>query len=113
MIFFFHFPGIDQPLPMLLELNPVLPMDLSDCETCAKVKCFVSNDQLIADVEGLDYAMREYMCFVDYVKACVERLNLQDVTHMNNNTLRVNLHQDAVEVTRRNKGTRTRLQELL
>lgn len=27
------------------------------------------------DVDSLDYTMKEYMRFVEYVKACVERLN--------------------------------------
>merc|ERR1712141_187623 len=30
------------------------------------------------DVDGLDYTMKEYMRFVDYVKACVERLNSRE-----------------------------------
>ena len=40
---------------------------------------FMADECLLAmpDVEGLDYTMREYMRFVDYVKACVERLNSQ------------------------------------
>lgn len=43
---------------------------------------FMADECLLAmpDVEGLDYTMREYMRFVDYVKACVERLNSQGGT---------------------------------
>jgi len=43
---------------------------------------FMADECLLAmpDVESLDYTMREYMRFVDYVKACVERLNSQGGT---------------------------------
>merc|ERR1711953_455807 len=43
---------------------------------------FMADECLLSmpDVEGLDYTMREYMRFVDYVKACVERLNSQGGT---------------------------------
>merc|ERR1712029_252244 len=43
---------------------------------------FMADECLLAmpDVKGLDYTMREYMRFVDYVKACVERLNSQGGT---------------------------------
>lgn len=41
---------------------------------------FMADECLLAmpDVDGLDYTMKEYMRFVDYVKACVERLNSRE-----------------------------------
>lgn len=29
------------------------------------------------DSDGLDYTMKEYMRYAEYIKACVERLNSQ------------------------------------
>jgi len=50
---------------------------------------FMADECLLAmpDVEGLDYTMREYMRFVDYVKACVERLNSQGGTNWTPHTV--------------------------
>merc|ERR1719273_1872090 len=41
---------------------------------------FMADECLLAmpDVDSLDYTMKEYMRFVDYVKACVERLNSRE-----------------------------------
>ena len=38
---------------------------------------FMADECLLAmpDVDSLDYTMKEYMRFVEYVKACVDRLN--------------------------------------
>ena len=38
---------------------------------------FMADECLLAmpEVDGLDYTMKEYMRFVEYVKSCVERLN--------------------------------------
>merc|ERR1712012_637283 len=50
---------------------------------------FMADECLLAmpDVESLDYSMREYMRFVDYVKACVERLNSQGGTNWTPHTV--------------------------
>jgi len=44
---------------------------------------FMADECLLAmpDVDSLDYTMKEYMRFVEYVKACVERLNSQGGTN--------------------------------
>jgi hypothetical protein len=43
---------------------------------------FMADECLLAmpDVDSLDYTMKEYMRYVEYVKGCVERLN----THSGN-----------------------------
>ena len=40
---------------------------------------FMADECLLSmpEVDGLDYTMKEYMRYVEYVKECVERLNSQ------------------------------------
>ena len=40
---------------------------------------FMADECLLAmpDVDSLDYTMKEYMNYVEHIKACVERLNQQ------------------------------------
>lgn len=44
---------------------------------------FMADECLLAmpEVDSLDYTMKEYMRFVEYVNACVERLNSQGKLH--------------------------------
>lgn len=45
---------------------------------------FMADECLLAmpDGENLDYTMKEYMRFVEYVQGCVERLKVQGKQHL-------------------------------
>ena len=52
---------------------------------------FMADECLLAmpEVDGLDYTMKEYMRYVEYVKECVERLNSQGKNYLLNKDSRV------------------------
>ena len=63
---------------ILRETNPCFPIFLAVLSAGApQMAPFMADECLLAmpDVDSLDYTMKEYMRFVEYVKACVDRLN--------------------------------------